>query len=155
MKLVTGSIFDAPLTYALVVPVNTAGIPGAGLAYAAAWRYPLWKYAYLGACRSRMLAQPGDVVIHHVPNNKRRLMVSFATKGRQLKKNSDLEAIAHGLEALALELTKEPFPLAIPALGCGLGGLDFWLQVYPIIDRKLGKFENVLLYQPKGGRHVQ
>jgi hypothetical protein len=148
MKLVTGSILNAPKNHALVIPVNTAGVPGAGLARTAARKYPLWAEAYTQACQSGLLARAGDVVFHPLPRNPHPLMVSFATKGRDWKRPSRLEAIARGLDALALALRRQPRPLAVPALGCGLGGLDFWLQVYPLLESKLGRFDDVLVYQP-------
>jgi hypothetical protein len=148
MKLVTGSIVSAPTSHALVIPVNTAGVPGAGLARTAARKYPLWAEAYTQACQSGLLVRAGDIVFHHLPRNPHPLMVSFATKGRDWKQPSNLSAIARGLDALALALLKQPRPLAVPALGCGLGGLDFWLQVYPLLDSKLGRFTDVLVYQP-------
>ena len=40
--------------------------------------------------------------------------------------------------------------VAIPAIGCGLGGLK-WGDVYPVIEAILGNCEQkVLVYEPRG-----
>jgi hypothetical protein len=150
MKLVTGNIFDAPLRYGLVIPVNTAGVPGAGLARAAARFYPGWANSYKTACKRKDLRNAGDVILHFDARNPRPVMVSFATKGRDWKKASTLSDISRGLDTLALALVRQNLPLAVPALGCGLGELDFYLDVWNLLDRKLSLFD-VLVYEPRGG----
>jgi hypothetical protein len=77
-------------------------------------------------------------------------MVSFATQGRDWRKPSNLDTIERGLDTLALALVRQNLPRAVPALGCGPGELDFYLDVWNLLDRKLSLFD-VLVYEPRGG----
>ncbi len=144
----TISIFDTPTEYAIIVPVNTVGVAGAGLAKAAAQRYPLWAKDYKTAFEGKFTA--GAVVLHVIRSCPRRYWVSFATKTHWQEKSS-LSAIREGLDNLVLKLTFSPswngVPLAVPALGCGLGGLA-WDQVYPLLVSALSPLDRDVIIFP-------
>ncbi len=77
-------------------------------------------------------------------------MISFPTK-QHWRDQADLDAIGAGLEALArLVPSCNIKTLAVPALGCGLGGLA-WDVVRPLMVEKLQPAADnarVLIYQP-------
>jgi len=146
MRFVGGSVFDTPKNFAIVVPVNAVGVPGAGLAKAAAAASPAWAKAYKRACVQGILSSAGDVALHtlHPLEERRRQWVSFATK-THWRQNSDLQAIDNGLRLLVwlLKLDKgwKGVPLAVPALGCGLGGLK-WEEVRPLLLEHLSGLDD-------------
>lgn len=81
-------------------------------------------------------------------------IVNFPTKN-DWREDSKLVYIKQGLPSLRRWMEKERIPsIAIPALGCGLGGLP-WANVEPLIRRELGPLQNVLieLYPPQKPHH--
>ena len=143
---------------ALVVPVNCVGVAGAGLALAFKQRYPEWYRSYHGCCADHLLT-PGRLYLYdHHPSmleDKLFTIVNFPTK-YHWKDRSRLEYIQWGLDNLACILVLEPperfvhlavTSIAIPALGCGLGGLD-WDDVLPEIQSRLGNFDTHVMVIP-------
>jgi O-acetyl-ADP-ribose deacetylase (regulator of RNase III) len=75
--------------------------------------------------------------------------LNFPTK-RHWQENSRLEDIEEGLKYLAAHHAQMGiFFLALPPLGCGLGGLN-WTEVKPLIEKHLGGLTDleVLVYEP-------
>lgn len=150
-----GDIFQSPPDSALVIPVNTVGVAGAGLARQAAQKFPRWEAAYRAACERGDLKQAGDVVVHY--GRGEYVFISFATK-RNWRDRSDLPAVQRGTETLVHLVDYPPnllrwnHILVVPALGCGLGGLD-WKDVKPILLNALSKVESdiqIWLFEPGG-----
>ena len=79
----------------------------------------------------------------------RKLIINFPTK-RHWKSPSTYEYVETGLAALVAYLKTNPVKsLAMPALGCGNGGLD-WKLVKPMIEKHLGELDlSVWIYEPK------
>jgi len=143
----TGDILDANVE-ALVNPVNTVGVMGAGLALQAKRRYPGMYREYYASCLRGEL-KIGRVLVHTVFGYPR-LVVNFPTK-RHYQDPSKLEWIDAGLvdlHALIEELGIRS--IAIPPLGCGLGGLQ-WPDVRGLIAERLGDLDGVevVLYVPR------
>ena len=147
-----GSIFDSGADV-LVCPVNCAGAMGKGLALAFRQSFPLLFPAY-----ADMVAR-GWISLHR-PNLTRadggQRVVLFATK-QHWRSRSHLTDIKAGLAFMASALgvlAREGRPvgsIAIPALGCGLGGLD-WARVRPLIVEAMAPLDiTVMLYAPKEG----
>lgn len=114
---------------ALVNPVNCVGVAGRGLALRFRRARPDNHAAYVRACRDGRLA-PGRAHVHSAP--PRPAIVNFPTK-RHWRNPSRLDDIATGLDHLRLLLDEHRWPsIAIPPLGCGLGGLA-WDAVRPLI----------------------
>jgi len=96
--------------------------------------------------------QPGRMFIfelHSMLDPK--YVVNFPTK-RDWRANSLYEDIESGLQALVAEVRRRGIrSLAMPALGCGLGGLD-WNRVRPMIERAFSQLPDVrlLLFAPVG-----
>lgn len=140
IREVNGDILEstAPI---IVIPVNCKGVMGKGLALQAKQKWPkmfeIYKSFCEGACPSYPDGlEPGGVVcIQHVPN---KFIACLATKD-DWKNPSKLEWVEKGLKELVVMSMKINFcHIAIPRIGCGLGGLD-WCDVKPIVYRV---FEN-------------
>ena len=138
---VTGDIFDSSAE-ALVNPVNTVGVMGKGLARQFKERYPGNYLRYKEACAvgqvrlGRMLITPAE------SQTGPRLIVNFPTK-QHWKDRSHLYDIRAGLIDLVRVIRKEHIrSIAVPALGAGLGGLD-WSDVRPLIAASLGQLQSV------------
>ncbi len=135
-------------TQALVIPVNIVGVMGAGLALEFKKRYPDNYRAYRSACQSGNLVV-GRVFTYTLPKGPgTRYLINFPTK-RNWRDNSRLDDIELGLLALVMEAHRlDLVALAIPALGCGFGGLE-WSEVRPLIhDAFTGQPFEVMLYTP-------
>jgi O-acetyl-ADP-ribose deacetylase (regulator of RNase III) len=118
---------------ALVNPVNCVGVAGKGLALEFKKRFPEAHADYAQACRWG-LVKLGEVwvtTIHDGP--ERNLYVfHFPTKGHWRQKSS-LKYIALGIVSLyGAAWGAGVSSIAIPALGCGEGGLD-WQDVRPLL----------------------
>jgi O-acetyl-ADP-ribose deacetylase (regulator of RNase III) len=108
---------------------------------------------YKRACQSGELAI-GKVHVYELKNTlaetSPRFIVNFPTKNHW-REQSRIEDIESGLQSL-VEAVKENEikSIAMPALGCGLGGLD-WNDVKPLIEKAFVTLPNVkgLLYLPK------
>lgn len=150
-KVVTGDIFSSGAE-ALVNPVNLLGIMGAGLALEFLRRYPECAPPYQQACAARTLSV-GMICVAALQTrataNSPRYVVHFPTKDNW-RKLSKLVWIESGLEALRAWVEQEKVAsIALPALGCGLGGLSFDV-VEPAIAKALGELSDcdVTVYAP-------
>ena len=120
---------------AIVNPVNCAGAMGAGLALQFKRRYPACFPPYREACLQRTL-RPGSVFIWPTGLSLPQWIVHFPTK-RHWRDPSLLRDIEEGLHDLAFAIRLHRIPsIAVPPLGCGLGGLD-WPSVRALIEATL------------------
>lgn len=104
----------------LVNAVNCVGVAGAGLAKQFQDRWPDQVEEYRRFCRAGKM-RPG--VVHEALLPDGRSIVSVPTK-RHWRDRSQLIDVTSGIRALAAYCREtEPASIAIPALGCGLGGL--------------------------------
>ena len=147
---VEGDILDAEVD-ALVNPVNCVGVMGAGLAKRFKDAYPTNYLIYRDACRNGLVT-PGRVLSWKHPVKDLRIF-NFPTK-LDWRDPSQPEYIERGLASLVFTVEELDIrSIAIPQLGCGLGGLD-WSDVRPMIvaafDRVPSAFDvRVLLYTPE------
>ena len=139
-----GDLFAAPVD-CLINPVNCVGVMGKGLAREFKRRYPAMFASYQEACRAGRL-RPGRLHIWQAPDGAR--IVNFPTK-RHWREPSRYQDIEAGLDALRGYLEAQgPVRVAVPPLGCGLGGLD-WERVKDMIGRKLeGLTAQILIFEP-------
>ena len=145
IKIVPAGDILADDADAIVVPVNTVGVMGKGLALQVARRYPSILSIYKAALRSKQLEIGKVYVVSHP------LMILFPTKA-DWRNPSQLEYIQAGLVSLTEAIAKQGLrSVAVPALGCGLGGLD-WHQVRAEIEAALASTSaDIRLYTPKEG----
>jgi O-acetyl-ADP-ribose deacetylase (regulator of RNase III) len=148
----TGDILQADAE-ALVNTVNCVGFMGRGIALAFKEAYPENFKAYERACKQGDV-QPGRMfVVSTGQLTNPRWIINFPTK-RHWRGKSRMEDIDGGLEAL-VEVVREHGikSIAIPPLGCGLGGLD-WRDVRPLIEKAFAPISDVetIIYEPGGVR---
>jgi len=147
MERTQGDILHADVE-AIVNPVNCAGVMGRGLALQFKQAFPENYDAYRSLCDRKGLV-PGTLFIFDRGQQKPRYIVNFPTK-RHWRDKSRMEDIESGLVALIREIRERDIhSIAVPALGAGLGGLD-WPPVRERIERAFAELPNVraLLYEP-------
>ncbi len=132
---------------ALVNTVNCVGVMGKGVALAFRKAFPDNYRTYARACARREI-QPGKMLVWERPSQPDiwdapssssfpRYIINFPTKTHWRSK-SRLEIIDAGLAALVEEIRSRGIrSIALPALGCGNGGLN-WNDVRPRIENALG-----------------
>ena len=143
-----GSLFDADVE-ALVNPVNTVGHMGKGLALQFKKRFKANHAVYVAACERGGVVLGKMLTWEEQTIDGRRMVINFPTKGHW-RVGSWLSDIVVGLDDLRRVLVeRQVASVALPALGCGLGGLS-WGDVKPAIDAALGDLPatRVLVYEP-------
>lgn len=148
MERRSGDIFKAEAE-ALVNTVNCVGVMGRGVALQFKNRFPANFRVYKTAC-DRGDVQPGRMLVYELGAlNSPRYIINFPTK-RHWKGKSRIEDIESGLVALRAEIESRGIKsIALPPLGCGLGGLD-WAEVWPLIQSALGNLPGlrVIVFEP-------
>ncbi len=148
VTIVQGDIFTST-AQALVNPVNTAGVMGKGLALKFKKAYPDNYAAYRAACKLGEV-RTGKMFITEFTKDKETLyIINFPTKKHWCSK-SRMVAIETGLLDLVAEVRSRSIrSIAFPALGCGLGGLD-WNEVSAKIEIAFSELPDVavVLYAP-------
>lgn len=127
-----GNIFDQDVE-AIVNPVNCIGIAGAGLALKLKVKYPDNHHAYTEACKFNCI-DIGKVFAYRLDSKYNpKFIINFPTKNHW-KYSSEMSHIKSGLQSLYPEIIKRKIKsIAIPMLGCGLGGLD-WKMVKGLME---------------------
>lgn len=129
IKYYLGNIFTVPLETPVVVPVNTVGVTGGGMAKAWADLDPTAAHVYRKLCRDGLI-EIGQVW----PLVSSRRWILFPTK-REWQNPSHIEYIKQGLTALLREAIGAKYvSIAIPLIGCGLGRLRE-TDVLPLLYR--------------------
>ena len=150
IELARGDLLKADAE-ALVNAVNCVGVMGRGLALQFKRAFPEGFRAYAAACK-RGDVTPGRMHIFETGlATNPRMLINFPTK-RHWRESSRIEDIDAGLDALISELERRNVrSIAIPPLGCGLGGL-VWADVRPRIERAFDRVPEVrvLLFEPAG-----
>ena len=145
-----GSIIDCKAE-ALVNPVNCVGTMGKGLALEFKKAFPDNFYAYVDACAAKEMVM-GKMGIYPLPTSTNPVyIINFPTK-YHWKNTSSLVLIEKGLWALRDDVKRFKIKsIAIPALGCGLGQLE-WDDISPLIHKIMGSLPDVqvIVFPPKG-----
>ncbi|MGF1645973.1 MAG: macro domain-containing protein [Kineosporiaceae bacterium] len=140
-------------TDATVNTVNTVGVMGKGVALQVKRAFPDAYAAYRTACQ-RGEVEIGRMLVHdRGVLGPARYVINFPTK-RHWRSPSRLADIDAGLDDLRRVLAElSVSSVAVPALGCGNGGLD-WREVRPRIEAALGGLSvvRVVLYPPAGAQ---
>ena len=150
LKHTHGDILKADVD-AIVNTVNCVGFMGRGIAAQFSRAFPANLKAYEAACK-RQEVQPGKMFIFKTGQLMNpRFIINFPTK-RHWRGKSQIKDIEAGLVALHDDILRLDIrSIAVPPLGCGLGGLD-WASVRPLIERALAPLSHVdvLIYEPSG-----
>ena len=122
IEVVEGNILRSQAEW-LVCPVNRVGVMGAGLAKAFKLQCEGLFDAYQRACMRGKFTDE-DIFFYRPKNMTDKVVACLATK-RHWKHPSTLRDIDNGLRNLAVYAdTHKPNGVAVPMVGCGLGGLD-------------------------------
>lgn len=120
---------------AIVNPVNCVGVMGRGLALQFKNAFPDNFKAYAAACK-RYEVWPGQLFVFDNKVIQPRYIINFPTK-LHWKDKSLMKDIELGLIDLITTISDYGIhSIAIPKLGCGLGGLN-WSEVRPLIESAL------------------
>ena len=149
--------------HTLTISVNTVGVMGKGVASRAKWQFPDVYVRYQYLCRNRTLRMGRP----HLYKRETSFDLEFADDPSTLKNanletwfllfptktdwrlKADIKGIEEGLQWLCRNYKKDGIEsLAIPALGCGLGRLN-WIDVGPLLCKYLSTMDiPVSIYLP-------
>lgn len=150
IEFTTGDILKVEAD-ALVNTVNCVGVMGRGIALQFKKAFPGNFKAYESACRRQEVRPGAMLVVETGELTSPRFIINFPTK-RHWKGASRMEDIEAGLPALVAAIRERGIrSIAVPPLGCGLGGLA-WNDVRPRIERALSQLEGVrvIVLEPSG-----
>lgn len=162
LSIFRGDMFFSKM-HTLTVSVNIVGIMGKGLASRAKYQFPDVYVYYQDLCRNKrlLMGKPFlykretslDYILADEPATLKNIngvtwFLLFPTK-KHWRENADFAAIEQGMQWLKAKYKEEKIEsLAIPALGCGLGKLD-WKDVGPMLCKYLKTFDiPIKLYIP-------
>jgi len=150
IDLMQGNLLEADVE-ALVNTVNCVGVMGKGIALQFKHAFPDNFRHYERACRAHEVRLGQMFIVPTDRLNNPKYIINFPTKNHWRGK-SRIEDIESGLATLVQDVERLSIrSIAIPALGCSNGGLE-WADVAPLI---MAAFEGmptvkVLLYEPFG-----
>lgn len=139
----TGDMLDSDADY-IINTVNILGTSGKGLALQIKKQYPEAVIPYEQACKNKKL-DVGQILISNTRFNRQ--IIHFPTK-RNWRDPSEYKYIEKGLITLAnfcSTIKTNNIIIAVPQLGCGLGGLE-WKKVLNLIRKYLGPIQHVTFY---------
>ena len=146
MKVLTGDIFKSKMQ-TLITPVNCMRVMGKGLALEFKKRFPGMFNDYVDKCNFDEV-QLGFPYMYDFLGPP--YIIIFPTKDRWWS-TSEIEDIETGLDYIVDHYIRwRVTSLAIPALGCGYGGLK-WEVVRPLIYKAVKQMDiPVEIYAPVG-----
>jgi len=136
---------------ALINTVNTVGVMGKGIALQFKKAFPENYEAYKKACDEGRVKSGHMFIVDRESLTNPHYIINFPTK-RHWKGKSKLEDIKNGLVSLVEDVKKAGIKsVAVPPLGCGLGGLS-WNHVYSLMKEAFAKAPEVewLVFEPTG-----
>ncbi len=141
IRYATGDLLRADVQ-ALVNAVNTVGVMGKGIALQFKEAFPENLLAYEDACR-RGVVEIGRMFVTETGHlDGPRWIINFPTK-KDWRHPSKMEYVSLGLVDLVRVIHERGIKsIALPALGCGLGGLD-WIEVKQAIEAALSGLPEV------------
>lgn len=163
LSLIDGDLFFSQMQ-TLTISVNTKGVMGKGLASRAKYQFPDVYVKYQDLCRNKIL-QMGKPYLYKRETsvdkelseetgqsevlNSNKWFLLFPTK-TDWRLDSDFHGIREGLLWFKSIYKKENVKsIAIPALGCGLGKLD-WKDVGPMMCTLLSDLDiPIAIYLPQ------
>lgn len=135
---IKGSLFDAPEGVVIGHGCNMKGFMGSGIARAFKELYPPMYTYYKDFC-SCGAASLGGVCFWQDENGDRRTIANIFSQD-EMGPNADFQAIFNGVYR-SLRFVGKDGTLAIPRIGCGIGGLD-WEKVKPMLQSLAGYWDD-------------
>ncbi len=151
VTFVKGDIFKST-AQVITNAVNCVGVMGKGVALEFKNRYPQMFNDYKTKCDQNDV-KPGQPYLWEDDTVQ---VLNFPTK-RHWRDNSLLQDVEYGLKYLACSYEQMGIQsIAMPALGCGLGGLQ-WSEVQPLIVKHLGALPDldVYVYEPQNAASIK
>ncbi|WP_338815028.1 macro domain-containing protein [Bernardetia sp. Wsw4-3y2] len=152
MNYTKGNILESN-TEVIINPVNTVGVMGKGLALQFKQKFPTNYKIYKEACKNKTIDIGKLLLVSDFKNEsnleRKQFIINFPTK-KHWRNPSKIEYIEEGLKDLVRIIETQKFEsMAIPALGCGLGGLE-WEDVRFLLEKYLEKIEGIkiTIYEP-------
>ena len=137
----TGDLLESK-AQALVNAVNCRGVMGGGIARQFKIKYPSMFAEYARVCNSGLLS-PGNIHVWR-DRGSGQYVFNFPTK-LDWRNDGKYEYISSGMiDTVRLIKLYKIESIAIPRLGCGLGGLN-WKKVLPIIYDTLRDVDGLLV----------
>jgi O-acetyl-ADP-ribose deacetylase (regulator of RNase III) len=136
---------------ALVNSVNTVGIMGRGIAMQFKKAFPKNFEAYRRAFEEQRLEIGKMLIFSTGTLINPKYIINFPTK-KHWRNKSKIEYIEAGLPNLIYEVKKLGIrSVAVPPLGCGLGGLR-WADVSKLLEKKINDLPEIkwVIFEPKG-----
>lgn len=128
-------------------PINCVGVMGGGLALAFKKKFPEHFETYKKMCQNGEI-KVGELYV--IDGDEKHKILLFPTK-IHWRNPSLMEYVVDGLKYLAENYEKMDIKsIAIPAIGCGLGGLN-WEDVKEQITSVLSELDNKIeieIYEP-------
>lgn len=151
IKFVDGNLLESD-AQALVNTVNCIGVMGKGIALQFKKQFPDMYKAYNKACDNEEI-KLGRMWVY--PTNLypgiSTFIINFPTKDHW-RNSSKIEWIEKGLQHLIYTIAEnEIYNIAIPALGCGNGDLD-WKTVKKLMKDRLRPIQHevdIIVYNPQ------
>ncbi len=143
---VRGNLFHSSMqTYTNTI--NTVGVMGAGIAKQFKTKFPAMFKDYQQRCEHHKVIA-GEPYLWKPTDEGTAWVLNFPTK-QHWRGKSKIEWIEEGLAYLLHHYCEWGIQsLAVPALGCSLGGLK-WEQVKPVMENYLGQLDiPVEIYEP-------
>lgn len=144
----TGNLLEDK-SEALVNTVNTVGVMGKGIALAFKKKYPDNMKEYVKACKEGKVVTGKMFITRASAEQDNKWIVNFPTK-QHWSGRSQMEWVDDGLVELKRFIVENNIKsIAIPALGAGLGGLN-WFEVKSKIVNALSDLTEVdmVVYEP-------
>lgn len=139
---VKGDLFSCSEDY-ILHGTNLRGKMGAGVAAIVARKFPNACAIYQKACNQRTV-QLGSSLI--CPRENGKIIVNLFSQ-RELGADARLSAVEVALDNLSEQLHAMDAEVAMPMIGCGIGGLN-WLDVSPLVQKfaAVNKIKTVVYY---------
>jgi hypothetical protein len=161
--LIEGDMFFSTMQ-TFTISVNCVGVMGKGLASRTKYQFPDVYVVYQDVCRDRKLKMGKPYLIKRETSldyeladepsslsnaNLEKWFLLFPTK-KHWREKSDIIGIEQGLQWIQNNYKKQGIrSLAVPALGCGLGRLE-WRDVGPLLCGYLSALDiPVAIYLPR------
>ena len=122
---------------------------GKGLALQFKQKFPTNYKIYKEACKNKTIDIGKLLLVDESNLERKKFIINFPTK-KHWRNPSKIEYIEEGLKDLVRIIeTQKVESMAIPALGCGLGGLE-WANVRLLLEKYLSNLEGIeiIIFEP-------
>lgn len=130
LLLAVGNLFDYQNTHTLAHGCNCAGVMGAGIAVEFRNRFPLMYRHYQDMCDIKDFDLGSIMAWYQGHTCVVYNLATQPTPGRKATLAAISRSVSRMLQHAACNNTG---PIAMPRIGCGLGGLD-WVVVKPLLE---------------------